>query len=91
MDEIRAINNRILDVNLSANTISSIEIDVETRRKYIEKMIQTNLIAPMLLTRLVLPERLNRKRGHVVTLSSLGGKRVIKIKRPINRQRREKK
>jgi short-subunit dehydrogenase len=43
--------------------------------EYIEKMIQTNLIAPMLLTRLVLSEMLNRKHGHVVTLSSLGGKR----------------
>jgi len=42
---------------------------------YIERMIQTNLIAPMLLTRLVLPDMLDRGRGHIVTMSSLGGKK----------------
>jgi len=42
---------------------------------YIEKMIQTNLIAPMLLTRLVLPDMLDRGSGQIVTMSSLGGKR----------------
>ena len=43
--------------------------------EYIERMIQTNLIAPMLLTRLVLPDMLGRGRGHIVTMSSLGGKK----------------
>jgi len=42
---------------------------------YIEKMIQTNLIAPMLFTRLVLPDLLKQGSGHIVTISSLGGKR----------------
>ena len=42
---------------------------------YIEKMIQTNLIAPMLLTRMVLPDMLDRGSGHIVTMSSMGGKR----------------
>ncbi|MBW1899628.1 MAG: SDR family NAD(P)-dependent oxidoreductase, partial [Deltaproteobacteria bacterium] len=42
---------------------------------YIETMIQTNLIAPMLLTRMVLPDMLNRGSGHIVSMSSLGGKR----------------
>ncbi len=42
---------------------------------YIEKMIQTNLIAPMLLTRLALPDMLAQKSGHIVSMSSLGGKR----------------
>jgi short-subunit dehydrogenase len=42
---------------------------------YIEKMIQTNLIAPMLLTRLALPYMMAQGSGHVVTMSSLGGKR----------------
>jgi short-subunit dehydrogenase len=41
----------------------------------IEKMIQTNLIAPMLFTRLVLPDLLKQGSGHIVTMSSLGGKR----------------
>lgn len=42
---------------------------------YIEKMIQTNLIAPMLLTRLALPDMLAQGSGHLVTMSSLGGKK----------------
>jgi len=42
---------------------------------YIEKMVQTNLVAPLLLTRLVLPDMLERGSGHIVTMSSLGGKK----------------
>ena len=41
----------------------------------IETMIQTNMIAPMLLTRMVMPDMLERKKGHIVTMSSLGGKK----------------
>ena len=43
--------------------------------EYIEKIIQTNLIAAMLLARLALPDMLNQGEGHIVTMSSLGGKR----------------
>lgn len=42
---------------------------------YIEKIVQTNLIAPLMLTRLVLPDMLERGSGHIVTMSSLGGKK----------------
>jgi len=42
---------------------------------HIEKMLQTNLMAPMLLTRLALPDMLARGTGHIVTMSSLGGKK----------------
>jgi short-subunit dehydrogenase len=41
--------------------------------EFIEIMIQTNQIAPMVLTRLVLPAMLARGSGHIVTMSSLGG------------------
>lgn len=41
----------------------------------IDMFIQTNLTAQMLLTRLVLPEMIRQGSGHVVTLSSLGGKK----------------
>jgi len=41
--------------------------------EFIQTMIQTNQVAPMVLTRLVLPDILARGSGHVVTLSSLGG------------------
>lgn len=46
-------------------------VEIET----IEAMIRTNLVAPMLLTRLVLPGMIQRGVGHVVTMSSLGGKK----------------
>jgi short-subunit dehydrogenase len=39
----------------------------------VERIMRTNLIAPMLLTWLVLPGMLERRRGHVVNMSSLAG------------------
>jgi len=42
---------------------------------HIKTMIQTNLMAPMLLTRMVLPMMLEKGSGHIVTMSSLGGKK----------------
>jgi short-subunit dehydrogenase len=41
----------------------------------IEQMVQTNLIAPLIVSRLVLPEMIARGSGHVVMMSSLGGKK----------------
>src|SRR5688500_15958974 len=40
----------------------------------IEAAVRVNLTAPMLLTRLVLPEMLSRGSGHVVNIASLAGK-----------------
>ena len=40
----------------------------------IEKLIKINLIAPMLLTRLVLPQMIERDRGHIVQVASMAGK-----------------
>ena len=41
----------------------------------IEAMIRTNLEAPLILSRLVLEGMIERRRGHVVMMSSLGGKK----------------
>ncbi len=41
----------------------------------IETMVQTNLVAPLILSRLILPEMLERRSGHIVMMSSLGGKK----------------
>ena len=41
----------------------------------IEAMIRTNLEAPLILSRLVLKGMIERRRGHVVMMSSLGGKK----------------
>lgn len=40
----------------------------------LERVIQTNVTAPILLTRAVLPGMLARRRGHVVTIASVAGK-----------------
>lgn len=40
----------------------------------IERMIRVNLTAPMLLSWMVLPGMLKRRRGHIVNMSSLAGK-----------------
>src|SRR5260370_36447224 len=39
----------------------------------VEALIQLNLAGPIELTRLLLPGMLQRKRGHIVNISSLGG------------------
>lgn len=41
----------------------------------IEQIVTTNLLAPMLLTRLVLPEMLARGSGQIVNISSMAGKK----------------
>jgi short-subunit dehydrogenase len=46
----------------------------ELTEQNIEDILRVNLEAPMVLTRLVLPEMLRRRRGHVVNVSSLAGK-----------------
>jgi short-subunit dehydrogenase len=40
----------------------------------IDRVLQVDFVAPMLLTRLVLPSMLARGRGHVVNIASLAGK-----------------
>lgn len=42
---------------------------------HIQRIVDTNLTAPLLLTHQVLPEMVERAAGHVVTMSSLGGKK----------------
>jgi short-subunit dehydrogenase len=42
---------------------------------FIEAMIRTNLVAPLILARLVLEGMIERGRGHVVMMSSLGAKK----------------
>jgi len=46
----------------------------ETPIADLERMIAINLVAPMRLSRLVLPGMLERRRGHVVCIASLAGK-----------------
>ena len=41
----------------------------------IDNLVQTNLMSPLKLTRSILPDMLKRNSGHIVTMSSLGGKK----------------
>jgi short-subunit dehydrogenase len=46
----------------------------ELKEEQIGEVLSVNLEAPMILSRLVLPEMLGRKQGHLVNISSLAGK-----------------
>ncbi|MDA0351770.1 MAG: SDR family NAD(P)-dependent oxidoreductase [Chloroflexi bacterium] len=52
---------------------STIHFQQQTDAEF-DHMVDVNLLAPVALTRLVLPGMLERKRGHVVNISSLAGK-----------------
>lgn len=43
----------------------------------IEAIMQTNVIAPQILSRLVLPGMVQRRRGHIVNISSVAGKTAV--------------
>jgi short-subunit dehydrogenase len=46
----------------------------ELSEESIGEVLSVNLEAPMMLTRLILPEMVRRQRGHIVNVSSLAGK-----------------
>ena len=46
----------------------------ELSEAQIGEVLSVNLEAPMILSRLVLPEMLERRQGHIVNISSLAGK-----------------
>jgi short-subunit dehydrogenase len=54
----------------------------ELSEENIDDVISVNLKAAMILTRLVLPEMLQRRRGHIVCISSLAGKSGPALQEP---------
>jgi short-subunit dehydrogenase len=64
-----------IDILVNNAGIEWVSRYVSLSPEYIQRIIKTNLMGPMLLTRLVLPHMLERKSGHIVTMSSLGGKK----------------
>jgi short-subunit dehydrogenase len=63
-----------IDVLVNNAGIESVLPFEEYREGEIERVIDVNLLAPMRLTRLVMPGMLERARGHIVNMSSLSGK-----------------
>ena len=43
----------------------------------IRAIVETNLVAPQVLTRLVLPQMVKRRRGHILNIASLAGRTVM--------------
>ena len=63
-----------IDILVNNAGIESVLPFEEFRDDEIERVIEVNLQAPILLTRLVIPGLLERGRGHIVNISSLSGK-----------------
>jgi short-subunit dehydrogenase len=59
------VNNAALETNLAFADFSLSAID---------EMLNVDLVAPVLLTRELLPQLLERKQGHIVNIASLAGK-----------------
>jgi short-subunit dehydrogenase len=63
-----------LDLLLNNAGVESVGAFTTCTRGELTSMVDLNLTAPLLLTHRVLPGMLARRRGHVVFISSLGGK-----------------
>lgn len=74
LDDVQSVFGGI-DILVNNAGVEWVSAYTDLAPGFIESMVRTNLIAPMLLTRLVLPVMLARGSGHVVNMSSLGGKR----------------
>ncbi|MBN3882066.1 MAG: SDR family NAD(P)-dependent oxidoreductase [Nostoc sp.] len=62
-------------INNAAIIISRTFVDYSLEE--IQSVVTTNLLAPMELTRLLLPSMLERGTGHIVNIASLGGKKGV--------------
>ena len=74
LEDVKADFNQ-LDILINNAGMEWVSSYIALEPDYIERMIQTNLIAAMLLTRMALPNMLSRGSGQIINMSSLGGKR----------------
>ncbi len=63
-----------IDLLINNAGVSQRSLFVETDPAVIRRLLETDLLAPILLTRAVVPLLIERKSGHVVFVSSLAGK-----------------
>jgi uncharacterized protein len=66
-----------IDVLVNNAGIESVSYFHKQSLNSIESILKTNVISLELLTRLVLPEMVERKRGHVVNIASMAGKTAV--------------
>ena len=64
-----------IDILVNNAGIEAIVSYTDLSPAQIETMVRTNLVAPLILSRLVLDGMIQRGRGHLVMMSSLGGKK----------------
>ena len=63
-----------IDILVNNAGISQRSLAVDTRPEVYRTLIETDLLAPIWLTQLVLPEMVARKSGHIVGISSVAGR-----------------
>ncbi|HSN16938.1 MAG TPA: SDR family NAD(P)-dependent oxidoreductase [Gammaproteobacteria bacterium] len=63
-----------IDVLINNAAVEELAVFAEQDPAALERILATNLLAPMQLTRAVLPEMLARGQGHVVNIASLAGR-----------------
>ena len=66
-----------VDVLVNNAGLEQVGAFVEEPEERIAEIVEVNVIAPMHLTRLLLPAMLERRRGRVVNIASAGGKKAI--------------
>lgn len=72
VEEIRRITPHV-DVLVNNAGLEKYCFFSKCRREDIVSILSVNLIAPMELTRLLLPDMLERRKGHIINVSSLSG------------------
>jgi short-subunit dehydrogenase len=73
---VAAAQEEFGSIDLLVNNAGAVTLDAYHRLTWeqVEDVLQVDLVAPMLLTKLVLPGMLTRRRGHIVNIGSLVGK-----------------